>query len=421
MTIKEFRKLITETKNPTWYNSKKIEISFPSIKYQNTFEGLPSLIGFFYDQQKKYQSLQVDRNSHLNNSIRFFNTAVKTIESFVTSRQQFDDDDRTLNSYWEQTLKSIKQENNTSILPISSETDLILDLEKVNYSTASGAFKYLTNSNDVNFNSFDVLNGYLFAYEFRMREYRTVKDLISNDKKNISVLKRELSKAIPEAEHNLSEHIINTQAKVKEYFDGVEAYKIDKEKLFEDWFINSKGKFENFDKNCNSRLNELEETYNQKLKLEEPAKYWEERGKDLKRQGNRSLYAIISVVGLTICSLSYILVHTPQQLYDSFFDSDKSAAIRWSIIYVTILSLIAFVIKQLSKVMFSSFHLARDCQERYTLTYFYLSLLKNSSVGKEQQQLIMQSLFSRADTGLLKDDGSPTMPTDIVQNFYKGK
>jgi hypothetical protein len=30
----------------------------------------------------------------------------------------------------------------------------------------------------------------------------------------------------------------------------------------------------------------------------------------------------------------------------------------------------------------------------------------------------MQSLFSRADTGLLKDDSSPTMPNDITGKIF---
>ena len=78
----------------------------------------------------------------------------------------------------------------------------------------------------------------------------------------------------------------------------------------------------------------------------------------------------------------------------------------------------AFSIKVVSKVMFSSFHLARDSEERYTLTYFYLALLKDSNVTSDEKQLIMQSLFSRADTGLLKEDSSPTMPNDMVGKIF---
>jgi len=74
----------------------------------------------------------------------------------------------------------------------------------------------------------------------------------------------------------------------------------------------------------------------------------------------------------------------------------------------------AFCVRAISKVMFSSFHLSRDCQERHTLTYFYLALLKEGDIASEEKQLIMQALFSRSDTGLLKDDGSPSMPNDFA-------
>jgi hypothetical protein len=37
-------------------------------------------------------------------------------------------------------------------------------------------------------------------------------------------------------------------------------------------------------------------------------------------------------------------------------------------------------------------------------------MIKDSSIDKDDRHLIMQSLFSRADTGLLRDDSSPTMP-----------
>ena len=51
-----------------------------------------------------------------------------------------------------------------------------------------------------------------------------------------------------------------------------------------------------------------------------------------------------------------------------------------------------FGIKAVSKIMFSSFHLARDSEERHTLTYFYLSLLQDSNVDEKEKQLIMQAL-----------------------------
>jgi hypothetical protein len=75
----------------------------------------------------------------------------------------------------------------------------------------------------------------------------------------------------------------------------------------------------------------------------------------------------------------------------------------------------------LAKLTFSSFHLSRDAEEREQLTHFYLALKKDTAIEPEERQLILQSLFSRADTGLLKDDSSPTMPTSIIEKFSSAR
>jgi hypothetical protein len=74
------------------------------------------------------------------------------------------------------------------------------------------------------------------------------------------------------------------------------------------------------------------------------------------------------------------------------------------------ISFFAFAIRALTKAMFSSFHLARDAEEREKLMYVYLVMLKDRSVELTDRTLIMNALFSRSDTGLLKEDSSPTLP-----------
>jgi hypothetical protein len=95
--------------------------------------------------------------------------------------------------------------------------------------------------------------------------------------------------------------------------------------------------------------------------------------------------------------------------------------IKWSLILITIVSIVAFVIRLLAKLYMSSLHLARDSEEREQLTHFYLALKKDTEIKEEERQLILQSLFSRADTGLLKEDSSPTMPTHSVFEKFTGK
>ena len=115
--------------------------------------------------------------------------------------------------------------------------------------------------------------------------------------------------------------------------------------------------------------------------------------------------------------LATILIVSPDWIFNTVFKGNSIAVVRWSIVFITLISLIAFSVRALTKYMFSSYHLARDAEERHTLTFFYLALLKDTDVKDEDRNLILQSLFSRVETGLLKDDSSPTMPNDVLSKL----
>ena len=68
-----------------------------------------------------------------------------------------------------------------------------------------------------------------------------------------------------------------------------------------------------------------------------------------------------------------------------------------------------------------------DCfvayEEKSALTSFYLSLIANKSLDPEKEieirTIIMNSLFARVDTGLLKGDNAPTMPGGGLSDAVK--
>src|SRR5690606_11581508 len=124
----------------------------------------------------------------------------------------------------------------------------------------------------------------------------------------------------------------------------------------------------------------------------------------------RLLGGIISVSLLFAFPIYLLLWHTPADLMESIFNGDKGAAIRWSIVFVIFISIYFIIARALLKFMFSNYHLARDAEERENLTYLYLSMIEKGAIDKEERKIILQSLFSRADTGLLKEDSAPTMP-----------
>lgn len=69
--------------------------------------------------------------------------------------------------------------------------------------------------------------------------------------------------------------------------------------------------------------------------------------------------------------------------------------------------------------MMSYYNIARDCEERHALTYFSFPLTNETEIASDNRRFVMQSLFSRADTGLLKEDSSSTLPNDIISKIPK--
>jgi hypothetical protein len=324
-----------------------------------------------------------------------------------------------LNAQWRNSVvNTIANVENKPIPSDSPYSTFLISISKNSPDYFIGAYRHVIKSSQYNVNDKNFFTGSLMAYEFEMKDQTELVNRRDAEKKSLNQVRNEFSNYLSDSEKQVIDHLENLSNKYDEYVQKIDTLKNEKDKLFQEWFENTKGEHWQkwFDPTIKV-ISELEETYKQKLKLEEPAMYWHARAKKLSKHGWTAMIVVIALVGLTAWSLGEILWNSPEQIYTSFFSGDKSAAIRWSIVYITLISFIAFCIKSVSKVMFSSFHLARDCEERYTLTYFYLSLLKDAKIDEKDRQLIIQSLFSRAETGLLKDDSSPTMPNDVIGKF----
>jgi hypothetical protein len=131
-------------------------------------------------------------------------------------------------------------------------------------------------------------------------------------------------------------------------------------------------------------------------------------------------WLIISIIiaVLIIVGLISLIIHT-QNLFEEnsyWLDLIKDTAM------LTVITSIAIYILRIStKLAMSSFHLSRDAAERKQLCHFYLSLIKNNAVSENERALIINSLFSRSDTGLLKGDAAPSMSQNISDLLKKDK
>lgn len=418
METKEFKKRIAETENVNWFNS--IEVNFITLNVINLpliFKGLPAFHKFLEEQIKGWEKID-DLPQKLTNSKEFFIYTKQQIENFVESYSNVPDN-ASLDSYFRNTISNIQGRNGDIFTYDSTETNFLLNIYQSNRTSFNGAYAYLVGDLNENIRSKEIFDGYLIGYEFKSRDSK-LGERLNSEKTSLQQLKTNFKNSLPELDRQLVDHLKQSSDKYDEYVKRIDEFQSDKEKTYSDWFINTKDEFEGFDKDSKLKLEELEKTYKEKLKLEGPATYWSERAKQLRGQGWYAFIALVILVLIVCYSLSELLWKTPEQIFTSYFKGDHSAAIRWSIIYITLITFLAFCIKAISKVMFSSFHLARDSEERHTLTYFYLALLKESEIDPEEKKLIMQSLFSRADTGLLKEDSSPTMPNDLAGKFFGG-
>ncbi len=181
---------------------------------------------------------------------------------------------------------------------------------------------------------------------------------------------------------------------------------------------NQKDEFIAYMDGCKTRIADLENTYQEKLRLEKPATYWKKSAKKYGLQG--SLWAI-ALVATILLGLVFFY-----NFFDSWLKGQELAVklntLQGVVIFGSILAIYAFLIKTISKLTFSSFHLMRDSEEREQLTYLYLSLNNDGQIDGSSRELILQALFSRTETGLLAGESGPTMPVhDLLKTVLKSK
>lgn len=175
-----------------------------------------------------------------------------------------------------------------------------------------------------------------------------------------------------------------------------------------------------FEQDYQDRIKVLEDTYTKLLQLKGPAEYWDELAKSYRSRG----WWLLGVVGL-------IGVVVFGSLLALLFDCDKlpilnhvkfdAVTVRASLIFIVLTSVAGYILHLFTRLSISSFHLARDYRERFQLTRVYLALIKDGDIQNEEstRQLILQSIFSRSDTGLLKGDHALTMPMAAIGELAK--
>ncbi len=406
MNTKEFRKRIAESKLPEWFNNVSVSINYHQIDFEIELLGLSSIHDFFSKQVTGWQAIS-PLPGEFQQSLNHFTQQIHQIESFLENSIEIQDEN-SISNQWHNTRNQICSQNNYFTFD-APKSKFLLGIHTNNSEYFLGAYSYIIGQFRSS-NKYEFI-GSLLAYEFDAKGISELGKRVDSERKSIKQLRTDFQNQINETETQLTEHLTKSAKDYEDYVTSVDKLKEEKETLFNSWYENSQNNFDIFDTESKSKISELEKTYEEKLRLEKPAEYWSKRANLLKEEGWKAIYWLTGLIAFACLTLYFLLWLTPEGMLLSFVKGDAQA-LKWSIIYVTFISFLAFGIRALNKVAFSSFHLARDSEEREQLTYVYLALKKDSAIDEKDRLIILQSLFSRAETGLLKDESGPTMPND---------
>ena len=410
MTLNELKEYVAASPNKAWLQNYKLKINYKNINYKNDLVGVINIYSFVTDQSEGFSKV-----SSLPDELK------EIQQKFVIAKHnllQLISQANVNPSGWDNNLRGISGSNNQPFfLYDSPEAEFLMKVHRERREFYRGAYEYLSGTIQQASNK-DYLAGCIMAYEFTSKDFSLIAERKDAEKKSISSVRTDFQTRLGEAEIQMTEYLAKAHQKFVEYSKNIDELKTQKETTYNEWFSKTTKGFSDFNTSSNQKIKDLEDLYQDKLKLKAPARYWNDRAKKLRKEGYGWLVALIASIAAGAGVLIWVLNEIAAGTFEKIF-KDTGTAVKWSVAIITLISFLAYAIRVLSKLTFSSFHLVRDAEEREQLTYVYLALQNEKSVDQTERHLIMQSLFSRADTGLLRDDAAPTMPGNIADQFTK--
>lgn len=401
-----------------------------SAGYTSKFTSLKSLYSFlhkerdFWRRQRETVKIGTD-HAHLNFSEKI-NLVIESIDSWGEESSKWSDYEihTELNKLWQSHFRYSSRDWLWSGHPFVDQ--FIKCFSQHGTSTAIAFLDFIIRKNINNIGSMEYLLGYMYGYEYLSQDSSIPKRRVG-EKISLGQLRSHFSEArdklFSEVEDLKSEIVVWSKDRKKNIERRYHAQKRLNSRLHKTQLLEGKDKLKNQDlefeeklENWSNSLVQLEDTYREKLRLEEPAKYWKRSAKKYGIQGGLWFLCIVAFVMVGVINFQEIFVTWMQGKEIDL----KLNTIQGVVLFGSIAAIYAFLLKVLSRLTFSSFHLMRDSEEREQLTYLYLSLKNQSAVDDKSRDIVLQALFSRTETGLLAQEHGPTMPgMDLIKTSVR--
>lgn len=135
----------------------------------------------------------------------------------------------------------------------------------------------------------------------------------------------------------------------------------------ENWITEQNSDADALKSRFHERMEQLESVYNEKLKLSEPVKYWDEQASKMASQYRRYIIAS-ALLTMVILATGYILVDKTYSY--AVTDSELSRIVPFSFVLIGIISLLIYLLRTTIKIMLSSKHLEIEYTHKARFTYF---------------------------------------------------
>jgi len=385
-----------------------------------TFEKLRSLVYFCKKEEKFWREipeniLNMNQVSPYVKSANYFGQILADIESFKDI-----EDENLFNQRMQQLHRN--HLNHLSGRWIWSGHPFVpvwLKSYEISIQTGNAFIEAILQKRANSVQDFNAMKGYLLAYEFELQDESELTQRRSAEKKSIAKLRNQLdrttTKLIEEVDEFKNDFEEWSTKSKKNFVRKIKAQK----SVFCKTQKERKEEFDAYMEDSKKRIQELEVTYQEKLRLEKPATYWKKQAKRYMWSGViwSLLFGVVMAIGLF--GMAYIFDHWIQGKEIAL----ELKSFQGVILFIVLVTIYTVLVKTISKMMFSSYHLLRDAVEREQLTHVYLALThEDGKIDEASRSIVLQALFSRADTGLLGKDSSPTMPGlhELVKMAGKG-
>jgi len=399
--------------------SKDFIIEFDDYKEFFTFEELERIIKSNYDY---WNSIYESSPTNFKSTWKSLNDKFNTVKNYIFELKELNIDNINNQIYYTLSTnrETREQDKIVYILSVSSPIDkdthfynirrfvsFYLEQSKNNLDDAIKAYIHLSKNKDSIGYYFSSSSQYMFypALYLLRKNLSNIKDNVSDFETSIvtpiSSKLKDISKDADEQFREITSFIEDKHNQIQVQYDEKVSELAEFQKSIDDW-----------QKEKQTKIKDLQETYENKLALEAPERLWKKRSKEHQLLAKKWTRFLIHAVIALIFSLVGLVV-----VIHSYLNSIQSELpfISESFILISVISFFIYIVRILIKIVMSNHHLATEYKQKAALTRFYQSLTKaGTDISKEERLIIINSLFSKVETGLVKTDTSNDSDTILA-------